>query len=484
MAIQIYNSQSQKKEAFETLTPGHVKMYVCGPTVYDYLHVGNFRGPIFFNLVRNWLEKSGYKVNFVYNYTDVDDRIIQRAQKENVTSDVISTRYIQEFEKDYASLKLRRHDHNPRVTEFINPIVQFVEGLIKQNKAYAVDGDVYFSVTSFEGYGKLSHKNLEDLASGFRIDVDPRKKHVSDFALWKSSKEGEPSWPSPWGPGRPGWHIECSAMVRGLLGDSIDIHGGGMDLIFPHHENEIAQSEALTGKPFVKYWMHNNMIQFGQAKMSKSLGNIVTGRGFIESYNAEILKFMMLMVHYRSTMDLSDNAISNALTALARIYSALALADRLAQNAPLAPLPPELTKAFEDAEAGFTESVNDDFNTAEAMARIFEVIRVFNGVARKPGAVAPAVKAAAQVLGQFIRSKGQLMSLFQEPAEEFLRSLDDMLLKKKELSREAIDQKVQARSDARKNKDFKTSDIIRDELAALGIRIQDGVDGTIWEVDK
>jgi cysteinyl-tRNA synthetase len=485
MALEIYNSQSQTKQPLQPLTAGMVKMYVCGPTVYDLLHVGNFRGPIFFNLVRNWLEHRGYKVTFVYNFTDVDDRIIKRAGKDGVSSEVIAQTYIDEFKKDFDRLKLRPHDHNPRVTEFIPQIVDFVQALIAAGKAYEIDGDVYYDVTSFAEYGKLSHKNLDDLAAGFRIDVDPRKHHVSDFALWKNAKPGEPSWPSPWGAGRPGWHIECSAMAQQLLGDSIDIHGGGMDLIFPHHENEIAQSEGRTGKPFVQCWMHNNMIQFGQAKMSKSLGNVILGRGFMDSYGPEILKFVVLSGHYRSPLDFTEASIGNAITGLARIYSALAHADRLtAQASGLAPLPDEMARVTEESETGFGKALDDDFNTPEALARIFEVVRVFNGLARKPGRVQPSAIAAAETLKAFVRSRGELMALFQEPAAAFLEELDNLLLKRKNLDRAQIAQKVESRTLARTQKDFAKSDEIRDELLAMGIRLLDSPEGTVWEVDK
>ncbi len=481
MRLKIYNSLTQKKEDFVSIVPDQVKMYVCGPTVYDLLHVGNFRGPIFFNLVRNWLEHKGFKVEFVYNYTDVDDRIIKKAASEKKSSTEVSEFYISEFEKDFKALGLKKHSLNPKVTEFMAPIIEFVKSLIDLGVAYEIAGDVYFSVEKFKKYGELSHKNLDDLAAGFRIEIDQRKKHVSDFALWKKSKPGEPFWSSPWGEGRPGWHIECSAMIKSLLGDSIDIHGGGMDLLFPHHENEKAQSEALNQKPFVRYWMHNNMVQFGQAKMSKSLGNVVTGRGFMTTYNPEILKFMVLSVHYRSPMDLSDQAVAHAITALARIYSSLALAQRLSDSASLMPINAVMEKAFEQADQGFEKALDDDFNTAEMMARLFELVRTFNGEANLKS---EAAKASANVFFKFITERGKLLSLFQEPPKEFLTTLDDMLLAAKKLNRQDIDQKVLLRIEARKNKDFKTSDQLRDELKNLGIRLQDNAEGTLWEVDK
>lgn len=485
MAVRIYNTQTHQKEDFVPLHEGEVRMYVCGPTVYDYLHVGNFRGAIFFNLVRNWFEHQGFKVTYVYNYTDVDDKIINRAKQEGVDSAEIAERYIKEFQKDYSDLKLRPHSRNPRVTEFMSEIIEFVEELIKNGKAYVVDNEVYYDVHAFDGYGKLSNKNLDDLEAGHRVDVDERKKHPADFALWKAAKEGEPSWPSIWGKGRPGWHIECSTMARTILGDTIDIHGGGLDLVFPHHENEVAQSEGCTGKPFVRYWMHNNMINFGDQKMSKSLGNIRTARSFLEQYNAEILKFMMLSSHYRSTTDLSEEQIHRSIAGLARIYSAMAHAEVLIQaQLELAPLPEKFEKAVTEADEGIEKAMDDDFNTPEVMARIYEVVRLYNNLARGPGKVTADKKAVAEVFLHWMKNKGTLMALFQENPAEYLRLLDDMLLADKGLKREDIDQLVSARSQARTDKNWAESDRIRDELAAKGIAVQDSPEGTIWEVAK
>jgi cysteinyl-tRNA synthetase len=483
LGISIYNSETHKKEDFQPIVPNEVKMYVCGPTVYDLLHVGNFRGAIFFNLVRNWFEQRGYKVTFVYNYTDVDDKIINRAKADGVDSLAISEKYIQEFEKDFASLKLRKHTHNPKVTEFMNPIIAFVETLIKNGVAYEVEGDVYFDVHAFPKYGKLSHKNLDDLESGARIEVDERKKNPADFALWKKAKPGEPFWKSPWGEGRPGWHIECSAMARTLLGDTIDIHGGGLDLLFPHHENEVAQSEGATGKPFVRYWMHNNMLNFGSQKMSKSLGNVRSARSFIDEYHPEIFKYMMLSAHYRSILDFSPDQFEHVISNLARIYSALALASRAAQ-APSEATPADFQKVLDTAKAGVEAALDDDFNTPEALARLFEVIRTFNNTVRTPGPVTPKKAAVAKAFLQWTGWLGNLMSLFAENPADFLRFLDDMLLKQKKLERASIDALVQERAQARQNKDFSKSDELRKQLTEMGIAVQDGPQGSEWEVQK
>lgn len=484
MAIQIYNSQTQKKEEFVPLKAGEVRMYVCGPTVYDLLHVGNFRGAIFFNLVRNWFEYRGLKVTYVYNYTDVDDKIINRSKAEGTPASEIAEKYVKEFEKDFNRLKLRKHSHNPKVTEFMEPIIELIQQLIEREKAYVVDGDVYFNVRSLPDYGKLSHKKLDELEEGVRIEVDARKKNPADFALWKKSKEGEPFWKSPWGDGRPGWHIECSAMAKALLGETIDIHGGGLDLIFPHHENEIAQSEGATGKQFVRYWMHNNMLNFGSQKMSKSLGNVRSGRSFMDEFHPETFKYMMLMAHYRSVLDFTPTAIDNAISGLARVYSALAYAARISGEKADPQAPPEFTKVLETAKAGVEATLDDDFNTAEVMARLFEVVRTFNNMVRTPGPITPKKAAIAKAFQGWVLWLGELMSLFSEPPQEFLTTLDDMLLSKKGLKREDIDKLVQERSKARLAKDFARSDEMRNQLQGMGIAVQDSPQGSEWEVAK
>ncbi len=489
MALQIYNTMTQQKEEFIPLKTGEVKLYLCGPTVYGLLHVGNFRGPTVFNLIRNWLEKSGNKVQYVYNYTDVDDKIINRAIEENVDALVISEKYIKEFEHDYATLKLGPHTANPRVTDNMPEIISMIQTLIEKNKAYVVDGEVLYSVRSFDGYGKLSRKNIDDLQAGARVEIDRKKRDPMDFALWKPAKPGEPKWDSPWSAGRPGWHIECSAMIEKLMGHSIDIHGGGMDLIFPHHENELAQSEGCNGHTFVKYWMHNNMITLGDKKMSKSLGNIMTVREFTKAYNPEILKYMLLSVHYRSLSDFSDQGISFAITNLARIYSSLALAEQLLKAVP-ADITTQgkpsgsMTKAVDEAWKSIKAALDDDFNTPELFASLFSVIRVFNGQVRLGQKMTADTKATVEIFRHLILEHGKLMSLFQESPQKYLRLLDDMLLGQKNLERSKIDELVQKRIDARVAKDFAKSDELRDQLAQLGIVIQDSPQGTSWEVAK
>lgn len=484
MGIRIFNTLTRKKEDFVPLQPGKVKMYVCGPTVYDYLHVGNFVGAIYFNVVRNWLEKRGYEVNFVYNYTDVDDKIINRANKDGVTPEQIAEKYILEFQKDFKALHLKAHSKNPRVTEFMAEIISFIIALVEQGKAYEMNGDVYFDVQKFAEYGNLSNKNLEDLVAGHRVDVNEQKRHVADFALWKKAKEGEPFWESPWGRGRPGWHIECSAMNYAIHGEQIDIHGGGLDLTFPHHENEIAQTEARTGKQFAKYWMHNNLLQFGNTKMSKSLGNVRTGRSFLEEFNGEILKFFVLTSHYRSQIDFSQDQIERSIANLARFYSAFAYAQEIALGGTLAPAPESFKKALEKADTEFAEALDDDFNTAKAFAELYEVMRLFNTLCRKPGKVTPEQQAVADAFVHWMKRKGEVLALFQEEPTSYLRSLDDMLLKKKGVERQQVDELVTERTKVRTEKNYKRSDEIRDQLLHMGIQIKDTTAGTQWEVDK
>ncbi len=485
MSIRIHNTQSGQKEDFVPIEEGRVRLYLCGPTVYDFLHIGNYRGAVFFNAVRNWLEYKGYQVSYIYNYTDVDDKIINRAKEDGVTPKEISEKYIKEFQKDYELLQLRPHTKNPKVSEHMDDIIDFVRGLVEKKKAYVIDGDVYFDVKSFADYGKLSNKNIDEMESGFRIDVDTRKKHPADFALWKATDEPDSSWESPWGKGRPGWHIECSAMNRAILGESIDIHGGGLDLVFPHHENEIAQTEALTGKPFVKYWMHNNMLEFGNQKMSKSLGNVKTGRSFLEQYDGEILKYMMLQAHYRSTIDFSDAQVELAVRALARIYSAMAHAQGLLSlDLELVPVPEKFQKTIIEADEEIEKDMDDDFNTPQMLARLFEVVRGYNNLVRTPSKVTPEKKAVAEVFFHWLKNKGGLLAMFQQNPEEYLLALDNRLLDAKNLRREDIDQLVAERAKARRDKDFSTSDKIRDQLSGMGISIQDTPAGTFWEVDK
>lgn len=485
MAIVLHNSLSKKKEEFKPLHPPEVKMYVCGPTVYNFLHVGNFRGPVVFNLLRNWLEYRGYKVTYALNFTDVDDKIINRAKDEGTTAEAISEKYIHEYKKDFQDLGLKPHELNPKVTEAMDDIISIVQKLIDNKKAYVANGDVLYSVKNFAGYGKLSGRHIDELIAGARVEVDEKKENPMDFALWKAAKSGEPAWDSPWGPGRPGWHIECSAMICKHLGEQIDIHGGGADLIFPHHENEIAQSEGATGKKFVNYWLHVNMLNFSGQKMSKSLGNFVTMREFLSQYHPELYKWMILSVHYRSTCDFGQEAIERAVTGLGRIYSALALAESY--------LPDDRSQI--KADPGFHQqtietwkkieaSLDDDLNTAEAFAAMFELVRLFNSQVKRGLKVNPAIQGKALAFIEFFKKFGSVLALFQQPAAQFLHQLDDQLLLKMNLQRSLVEQVVNERTAARQNKDFARSDELRSKLNAMGISVSDTPEGSFWEVAK
>ena len=487
MALKVFNTLTRKKETFKPLHPGQVKMYCCGPTVYDFLHVGNFRGAVFYNLVFHWLQESGYEVEFVYNFTDVDDKIINRANSEGVEAKAVAERFIEEFKKDFAALGLTPHSQNPRATEHIENMISRIKELEAKGKAYAVDGEVFYSVRDFAEYGKLSGRKLDDLQAGSRIDVDEKKRDPADFSLWKPAKEGEQSWQSPWGAGRPGWHIECSTMVRALLGEQIDIHGGGLDLLFPHHENEIAQAEGETDKPYVRYWLHNNMFTFDGAKMSKSLGNIRTMRSFLEEYHPEVFKYLVLSSHYRSTAEFSDTTIRDAVNGLARVYSALAVAETFeaGQEREFEPAKTGgLADQFKKLEEKIRQALDDDFNTPVVIGSVFEAVKLFNGKVKRGVPASDKLVAQSRCFLSLVERYGQMLSLFDQAPAKLLRELDDMLLKHKNLERNKIDALVAKRDAARADKDWARSDELRDELAAMGIMVNDLAGGSHWEVDK
>ena len=460
MSIRIYNTLSRKKEEFKTLEPGKVSMYICGPTVYDKAHVGHAMSQLVFDVIRRYLEYRGYQVQLVTNYTDVDDKIIQRAAVEGVESIEVAERYIKEFDQHIKDLNILPAAKYPRATEEINNIVESVADLVDKGFAYPVEGDVYYRVEKFPEYGKLSGRKLEDMEAGFRIDVDDRKEHPLDFALWKSSKQGEPSWPSPWGPGRPGWHIECSVMSHSTLGEQIDIHGGGNDLIFPHHENEIAQSEAMHGKQFATYWMHNGMMQLSGAKMSKSLGNLVTIESFLEEYEANVLRMMVLNSSYRGPLTFNEETIQHAERALKRLRSALKPA-----------LPQEGWKGdtLEESITGvnefFLKDMDDDFNTAGALGHIFDFVKEINQ-ARDEGADQGSLEKAQAVLKELTGVLGlnlELPEVQEGTAGEF------------------IDLLIEIRAKLREEKNWALSDEIRDQLDELGVLLEDTPQGTTWQ---
>jgi len=479
MALRVYNTLSGSKEEFVPLTPGKVGMYVCGVTVYDNCHIGHARAGVVFDMIYRYLGAKGFEVNYVRNYTDIDDKIINRANREGVPYNVISERYIHEFDVDMARLFMLLPTHQPKATEHIAEIISLIERLIERGFAYQAGNDVNFAVDKYESYLKLSKRNLEDMQAGARIEVDERKQHPMDFALWKGSKPGEPFWESPWGQGRPGWHIECSAMSMKYLGETFDIHGGGKDLVFPHHENEMAQTEAATGKPFVKYWIHNGFVNINAEKMSKSLGNFFTIKEVLERYDAEVLRFFLLSAHYRSPIDFSDQNLKDAEAGLERIYKALAGVDERLQGTEDPARTEECAELEEKCQglaARFGEAMDDDFNTALALGHVFDLVRAVNKcLPHAPkellGQVQAEVARVARVLGV----------LDSKPAE-FLERIKARKSEGMEISVEEIERLIAERAEARKAKDFKKSDQIRDELLARNIVLLDSAQGTTWQV--
>ncbi len=459
MSIKIYNTLTKKKEALETLQPGKVSMYVCGPTVYAEAHVGHAMSALVFDIVRRYLEYRDYEVRHVTNYTDVDDKIIQRAAVEGVDPIQIAQRYIDEFDRHLKDLNILTASEYPRATEEINSIVEAVADLVEKGYAYPLNGDVYYRVNKFPGYGKLSGRKIEDMEAGFRIEVDDRKDHPMDFALWKAAKPNEPSWPSPWGNGRPGWHIECSVMCQSHLGDQIDIHGGGNDLIFPHHENEIAQSEALHGKKFATYWMHNGMMQLSGAKMSKSVGNLVTVDNFLEKYEPGVLRMMILNSSYRSPLTFNEETIGHAEKALKRLRSALRPA-----------LPKDgwekgdLQKKTDQVIKLFLKSMDDDFNSAGAMGHLFDFVKEIN-LARDKGADPEYLLAAQDVLKELTGVLGLELELPEAQAGD---------------GGQYIDLLIEIREKLRENELWELSDIIRDKLEERDVILEDTSQGTTW----
>ncbi len=485
--LQIFNTLTGKKENFKSITPNIVKMYCCGPTVYDQLHVGNFRGAVFYNFLKNWLEKSGYKVTYAYNFTDIDDKILKRCQDENRDFNEVIETYITAFWNDFDALKLKPHDLNPRVTENLDAIIDVISDLIKVDVAYVVKGEVFYSIERFKEYGKLSNRKPEDMISGSRVETDPNKRNPLDFSLWKPAKAGEISWASPWGEGRPGWHIECTAMVFKHLGDQIDIHGGGLDLVFPHHENEIAQAEACSHKNYANYWVHNNMFTFAGTKMSKSLGNVLTMKHFLEQNHPEVFKYLVLSSHYRSQTEFSDKTIMNSITGLCRIYEALKNADDFMSKS----FGPTHLKNLEDFklslksfEGQIHEAYNDDFNTSKAMSYIFEAVRLFNTLCPSGAAKNAERFIMAEKFKEFIISNGLVLCLFQEDPITFLKAIDQILLKQLNIDEVRVIELMTLRSDAKSKKDFQAADKYRAELTALRIVVKDTSTGSTWEVDK
>jgi cysteinyl-tRNA synthetase len=492
MTLRVYNTMTGRKEEFHSLQPGKVGMYVCGVTVYDYCHIGHARANIVFDIVYRYLKYAGYEVNYVRNYTDVDDKIINRANEQGIESRALAEKYIRAFNEDMASLGLENPTHQPRATEHIGQIIALTQRLIDRGIAYESGGDVYFSVEKFPGYLKLSKRNMEEMRSGARIAPGEQKRNPMDFALWKAAKPGEPSWDSPWGPGRPGWHIECSAMSMEFLGESFDIHGGGKDLIFPHHENEIAQSEGATGKPFVKYWLHNGFVNVNQEKMSKSLGNFFTIRDILKRYDPEVVRFFILTTHYRSPIDFSDQSLEDARAGLTRFYEALKGADEtLAAHSPargdscevLTPDEREVFDRIETLEERFREAMDDDFNTALAIGHLFDAVRGMNRImAEKRFSDCSLLLVALKDACSKLLKLGGVLGLFGSDPAAWLEKEKVEGLEGTGLSPEAIEALIAERQAARRSKDFARADRIRDELAAKGVVLLDSPEGTTWKV--
>ncbi len=491
MSLKIYNSLTRKKEEFTPLQPGRVLMYVCGVTVYDRCHIGHARAAIVFDVIFRFLESIGYEVVYVRNYTDVDDKIINRANQEGVSSQEIAERYIREYEEDMQSLGVRRPTHEPKATDNIPQIITLVQNLKDKGFAYVVDGDVYFSVEKFASYGKLSGRDLQDMRAGARVEVDARKQNPLDFALWKSSKPGEPEWESPWGKGRPGWHIECSAMSQRYLGETFDIHGGGKDLIFPHHENEIAQSEAATGKPFVRFWVHNGFVNIDHEKMSKSLGNILAIRDLLREHHPEALRLFLLSTHYRSPVDFSFQSMLEARGNLDRFYTALlGIEEFLEKGKPVAVLEPNKLKgaaleAYDKVSSikeKFQEALEDDFNTALALGTLHELARLLNRILgdknfrKDPAAGALLSEGEARLL-----EVGSILGVFQERPAQYFADQQRRFLLTKGLEEENILELIVQRNEARKAKNWAQADAIRSQIAELGVTLEDGPKGTTWK---
>lgn len=482
MSLRIYNTMTRKKEPFVPAVPGRVGLYACGVTVYDFSHIGHARAMVVFDVIQRYFKYSGYDVQFVRNHTDIDDKIINRANREKVAFNVISERFIDEFEKDMAALGIEPPTHSPKATDHIPEMIAMIRTLVDKGHAYAVDGDVYFDVSSFPEYGKLSGKQTADLLSGARIAVDDRKKSPLDFALWKQSKEGEPFWESPWGKGRPGWHIECSVMSRKYLGDGFDIHGGGMDLVFPHHENEIAQSECATGKPFVRYWMHNGFVNINSEKMSKSLQNFLTIREALKQWHPEVIRLFLLSSHYRSPVDFSDQNLAEAKTGLDRFYGVLRDIHHEPFVSETASAPDGLLKELDGFSEKFRSAMDDDLNTAAALGHLYAVVRGLNALfdrCRKE----PSVKVSRELIAKaadIFSCAGSVFGLFADEPNHYFEKQKQTGIESKGIRPDEIELLIEQRRTARSEKNWAEADRIRNLLQEKGIVLKDTPQGTEW----
>ncbi len=488
MSVKIYNTLTRKKEAFQPLETGHIKLYVCGITSYDYCHIGHARSALAFDMIVRYFRYLDYKVTYIRNFTDIDDKIIARAAEQNTSTEELANRFIDEFYVDMDKLGVDRPTMEPKATEHIQEMVDLISELIEKDMAYPAAGDVYYKVHSFEGYGKLSGRNLDDMLAGARVSVNENKANPMDFVLWKASKPGEPSWESPWGQGRPGWHIECSAMSRKYLGSTFDIHGGGQDLIFPHHENELAQSEGANNKPFVNMWIHHGFVTIRDEKMSKSLGNFLTIRDILAHYHPEVLRFFIFSTQYRNPLDFSENAMQDAMAGLDRLYECIAAVntledsfsntvDGIATNKDI--------KKIESLEERFQKAMNNDFNTAQAQASLFETAKVINKIMRQlPETPATSDYNLLKNGAANIIKLAAIMGIVQENATDYLAAKKAAMLAKTDISEAEILALIKERKQARTDKEWARSDEIRDELLGKGIELKDGTEGTTWSVKR
>jgi cysteinyl-tRNA synthetase len=485
MALRVYNTMTQKKEEFTPLQQGRVGMYACGVTVYDLCHIGHARSAVVFDVIYRYLRYKGYEVTYVRNFTDVDDKIIKRAQQEGVGTEEIAARYIKEFYVDMGALGMLPPTIEPKATEHIPEMIALVQRLMEKGHAYQVEGDVYYAVESFAGYGKLSKRSLDEMQAGARVEVDERKKNPLDFALWKAAKPGEPSWDSPWGKGRPGWHIECSAMSQRYLGDTLDIHGGGKDLIFPHHENEIAQAEGATGRPFARFWLHNGFVNIAKEKMSKSLGNFLTIKEILKAYHPEVMRFFLLSRHYRSPIDFSSQGMEEARQGLERFYQILAGIDEALQKPAgkrKGKASPEETTVRKNVDAftqRFEEAMDDDFNTAAALAPLFELSHDLNRILQGPSAEGAEILRKGK---EAFAIAGKVLGIFQEGPSVFLEQEQQRKAQSLTITSDEIEKLIKERNEARRKKNWPRADEIRDHLASQGIMLEDTAQGTVWRI--
>ncbi len=479
MTIRIYNTLNRKKEIFEPVKQGRVGMYVCGPTVYDSCHIGHARSILTFDVIARYLKASGFEVTYVRNFTDVDDKIINRANQLGIDSKALAEKYINEFYEDMDALNAERPTIEPRATEHIAQIIKVIEILIDKSLAYQIDGDIFFAIELFKDYGKLSGRKLEDMEAGARVDIDERKRNPFDFALWKSAKPGEPAWDSPWGKGRPGWHIECSAMSTEYLGETFDIHGGGKDLIFPHHENEIAQSEGAFGKPFARFWIHNGFVNINHEKMSKSLGNFLMIKDILKSFHPEAVRLFLLSSHYRSPIDFTDKAMDEASAGLDKIYALLERVEEKKELSGINNVEPD------NYYKQFCEAMDDDFNTARGIGVLFEAVRNINRLLdkNKEGLSQDTIKDIISCKSDILKIGG-ILGIINESPKIYFDKKRSSGLEKRSIDPALIEKMIKDRTDARKAKNWEKADQIRKELAKMNIIIEDRPEGTTWKIKK